>query len=102
MHDIGISHCAQSAACRPVYATLQGISMNTHLIETSLHVSKKVASQPGAHLRRLLITAHHTLTIFGISAVALIALFVVRPDLAKHLSQSLLDQPAMVISAPPL
>lgn len=83
-------------------ATFQGISMNTHLIEASLHASKKMVSQPGAYLRRFLTTAHHTLTIFGISAVALIALFVVRPDLAKHLSQSLLDQPAMVISAPPL
>ena len=83
-------------------ATLQGNSMNTHFIEASLHASKKVVSQPGAYLRRFLTTAQHTLTIFGISAVALIALFVVRPDLAKHLSQSLLDQPAMVISAPPL
>ena len=55
--------------------------------------------------RALLSTARHTLSIFGISALALIALLFARPELAKQLSKSLSDEPAVtaaVVVAPPL
>ena len=55
-----------------------------------------LASQPASQLiatrlsaRALLTTTQHTLTIFGISATALIALLLARPDLASHLGNSL-------------
>ncbi|WP_317200992.1 lytic transglycosylase domain-containing protein [Janthinobacterium sp.] len=51
-------------------------------------------------------TAQHTLTICGISAVALLALLLARPDLAKQMSKSLFAEPvleaAAVITAPAL
>jgi soluble lytic murein transglycosylase-like protein len=53
-----------------------------------------LASQPASHAKRLsaralLSTTQHTLTIFGISAAALIALLFTRPDLASQLGHSL-------------
>lgn len=53
--------------------------------------------------RGLLTTAQHTLTVFGLSAVAVIAVLYARPDLARQLSQFLMQQPAQVqIEAPAL
>lgn len=55
--------------------------------------------------RALLNTAHHTLTAFGLSAVALIVLLVARPDLANALSRFLMQdapQEALVVQAPVL
>jgi len=77
--------------------------MTNRFIEASVHASKKVAGGPAAYLRGLLTTAQHTLTTFGLSAVAVVALLLARPDLARELSARLLEQPAIaVISAPPL
>ncbi|HEV7813668.1 MAG TPA: lytic transglycosylase domain-containing protein [Janthinobacterium sp.] len=74
--------------------------------------ASQLARQPGAWLyaarvsaRGLLTTAQHTLTIFGFSAVALIALMLARPELGKQLSKALFDEPAAeaaAVTAPPL
>lgn len=55
-------------------------------------------------LRGLLTTAQHTLTFFGISSIILIALLLARPDLARQISKTLLEQPAIeaVVAAPAL
>ncbi|MBC7859042.1 MAG: transglycosylase SLT domain-containing protein [Burkholderiaceae bacterium] len=77
--------------------------MTNRTIEASVHASEKVVRTPAAYLRSLLTTAQHTMTIVGLSAVFLITLLLVRPDLARELSRRLLEQPALaVISAPPL
>ncbi|GAB3418032.1 transglycosylase SLT domain-containing protein [Massilia agilis] len=46
--------------------------------------------------RGLLTTAQHTLTVFGLSAVAVLAVLYTRPDLAKRVSELLYPQPAVV------
>lgn len=55
-------------------------------------------------VRSLLTTAQHTLTMFGISALVMIAVLYARPELAHALSKSLLQEPATVTAAtaPPL
>lgn len=50
--------------------------------------------------RGLLTTAQHTLTVFGLSAVATLALLYARPDLAKRVSDMLDPQPVQVVQAP--
>ena len=54
--------------------------------------------------RSVLTTAQHTLTVFGVSALVMIAVLFARPDLAQALSKSLLPQPEAVatVTAPPL
>jgi soluble lytic murein transglycosylase-like protein len=55
--------------------------------------------------RSVLTTAQHTLTVFGVSALVMIAVLYARPDLAQALSKSLLQQPAeavAAVAAPPL
>ncbi len=81
-------------------------------MEASTHASKLARrpaawiSSAGVSARGLLTTAQHTLTICGISAVALLALLLARPDLAKQMSKSLFAEPvleaAAVITAPAL
>ncbi|MEC5163018.1 soluble lytic murein transglycosylase-like protein [Janthinobacterium sp. CG_S6] len=86
--------------------------MTNRFTEASMHASK-TARQPRLWLstarvsaRGLLATAQHTLTILGISAVALVALLLARPDLAKEMSKSLFAEPAvetaLVVAAPAL
>ncbi len=59
-----------------------------------------MASQPATMMkvvktaRSVVTTAQHTLTVFGLSAVAVIALMVARPDLAKQAAQFLTEEPA--------
>lgn len=57
-------------------------------------------------LRNLLTTAQHTLTVCGFSALAMIAVLMARPDLAKQISNRLSGQTAAAaepgVSAPPL
>jgi len=56
-------------------------------------------------VRSLLTTAQHTLTICGVSAVVMLAVLYVRPDLAHALSKTLAPQPAEAtasVTAPPL
>jgi soluble lytic murein transglycosylase-like protein len=52
----------------------------------------------------VLTTAQHTLTVFGVSALVMIAVLFVRPDVAQALSKSLLPQPEAVatVTAPAL
>jgi soluble lytic murein transglycosylase-like protein len=53
----------------------------------------------------VLTTAQHTLTILGVTALVVMAVFFVRPDLAKALSDSLNpapEVPAVAVVAPPL
>ncbi len=45
--------------------------------------------------RKLLTTAQHTLTMFGISSLAVVALLTARPDLVRELSKILVDQPVV-------
>ncbi|MFL6674596.1 MAG: transglycosylase SLT domain-containing protein [Massilia sp.] len=45
-------------------------------------------------------TAQHTLTVFGLSAVAIVALLYTRPDLAQHVSELLHPQPPVQAAAP--
>ena len=63
-------------------------------------------SGPRNSVRALLATAQHSLTILGISALALLAILLVRPELARQWSKSLSlsDEPAptAVVTAPPL
>jgi len=56
-------------------------------------------------VRSLLTTAQHTLTICGVSALVMLAVLYVRPDLAHALSKTLAPQPAEAtasVTAPPL
>lgn len=53
-------------------------------------------------VRGLLTTAQHTLTVFGLSAVAILALLYFRPDLAKQVSQFLSPEPEVQVQAPAL
>jgi soluble lytic murein transglycosylase-like protein len=54
--------------------------------------------------RSVLTTAQHTLTVFGVSALVMIAVLFARPDVAQALSKSLLPQPEAVatVTAPAL
>ena len=70
-----------------------------------MHASK-MARQPAAWVsaarvsaRGVLATAQHTLTIFGISAVALVALLLARPDLAKEMSKHLFAAEPVLVAA---
>ncbi len=66
-----------------------------------------LARLSGATIARgVLTTAQHTLTMFGISAVALVALLMARPELMRELSKNLVEQPVAdnvaVVANPPL
>ena len=64
-------------------------------IGTSARLVQQMASQPVTWssvtkaARGILTTAQHTLTVFGLSAVAMIALLYSRPDFAKRVSDFL-------------
>jgi hypothetical protein len=74
--------------------------------------ARTLASQPAAQLsaqrfsaRGLLATAHHTMSIFGITALIMIGVLYFRPDLAVSLSKTLAGDPvqeAPAVTAPPL
>jgi soluble lytic murein transglycosylase-like protein len=72
--------------------------MINRFIGTSARLVQQVASQPITWssviktARGILTTAQHTLTVFGLSAVAMIALLYERPDLAKRVSDILNPQ----------
>jgi hypothetical protein len=78
-------------------------------IGTSTKLVQQMASQPVTFssvtktVRGILTTAQHTLTVFGLSAVAVLALLYNRPDLAKRVSDFLSpQQTAQVAAAAPL
>jgi soluble lytic murein transglycosylase-like protein len=80
--------------------------MFNRFIGTSARLVQTVASQPitlssvSKAARGLLTTAQHTLTICGLSAVAVVALLYARPDLARHVSELLDPQPVVHAAAP--
>jgi len=74
-------------------------------IGTSTKLVQQMASQPVTWssvtktVRGLLTTAQHTLTVFGLSAVAMLALLYNRPDLAKRVSDFLSPQQSVQVAA---
>jgi soluble lytic murein transglycosylase-like protein len=74
-------------------------------IGTSARLVQQMASQPVTWssvikaARGVLTTAQHTLTVFGLSAVAMIALLYSRPDFAKRVSDFLSPQHAALANA---
>jgi hypothetical protein len=77
-------------------------------IGTSTKLVQQMASQPVTFssvtktVRGILTTAQHTLTVFGLSAVAVLALLYNRPDLAKRVSDFLSPQQAVQVAAAPV
>jgi soluble lytic murein transglycosylase-like protein len=87
----------------------KGETMIHRFIGTSARLVQHMASQPVTWssvikaARGVLTTAQHTLTVFGLSAVAMIALLYSRPDFAKRVSDFLSPQhaaPAQVAANP--
>jgi hypothetical protein len=83
--------------------------MINRLFGTSARLVHSMASQPVTSVnvvkatRGLLTTAQHTLTVFGLSAVAMLALLYARPDFAKRVSEMLYAQePRVVVVQPAL
>jgi hypothetical protein len=103
MHGIGDPFCVCSLRAT-FFATFQGTSMTIQTKEAVMHAST-MADKPGASridaraiaaslrglsgLRGILTTAQHTLTIFGLSSIAVIIFLIARPDQAKQLSITL-------------
>jgi soluble lytic murein transglycosylase-like protein len=103
MHGIGDPLCGLTLGAT-LFATFQGTSMTIQTNEAMLDAST-MAAKPGSSsidaralaaslrglsgLRGILTTAQHTLTIFGLSSIAVIVFLVARPDLARQLSISL-------------
>jgi soluble lytic murein transglycosylase-like protein len=81
--------------------------MINRFIGTGARLVQTMASQPfmGSPVikaaRGLLTTARHTLTVFGLSAVAMLALLYARPDLARHVSGLINPPPAPQLAAAP-
>jgi soluble lytic murein transglycosylase-like protein len=81
--------------------------MLNRFIGTSARLVQTMASQPvtwssvNKAARGLLTTAQHTLTVFGLSAVAVVALLYSRPDLARHVSGLLAPRPVVQEAAAP-
>ena len=76
-------------------------------IGTSAKLVQQMASQPVTWssltkaARGIVTTAQHTLTVFGLSAVAMLALLYNRPDLAKRVSDFLSPQQTVQVVAAP-
>jgi hypothetical protein len=86
----------------------KGETMIHRFIGTSAKLVQHMASQPITWssmiktARGILTTAQHTLTVFGLSAVAILALLYHRPDLAQRVSHFLSpQQTATVVAAAP-
>jgi hypothetical protein len=83
----------------------KGETMIHRFIGTSAKLVQHMASQPVTWsstiktARGILTTAQHTLTVFGLSAVAILALLYNRPDLAKRASEFLSPQQAVQVVA---
>lgn len=77
-------------------------------IGTSAKLVQQMASQPVTWssvtkaARGIVTTAQHTLTVFGLSAVAMLALLYNRPDLAKRVSDFLSPQQTVQVAAAPV
>jgi soluble lytic murein transglycosylase-like protein len=102
MHGISETNVALWRYARDVFVATKGNTMIHRFIGTSARLVQTLASQPitwssvSKAVRGMLTTAQHTLTVFGLSAVAVLALLYTRPDLAKHVSELLYpQQPAL-------
>lgn len=88
-----------------LFAATKGTSMINRLFGTSARLVH-LASQPvswssmGKTARGLMTTMQHTLTVFGLSAVAVLALLYSNPDAAKKVSEFLHPEAAALASAP--
>ena len=102
MHGIGTS-AALERRDGILFAATKGTSMINRLFGTSarlVHLASQpiTFSQVSKTARGLLTTMQHTLTVFGLSAVAVLALLYLNPDAAKKVSQLL--HPETVAAAP--
>ncbi|MEN3277652.1 MAG: hypothetical protein V7631_3442 [Massilia sp.] len=104
MHGIGTS-AAPARRDGILFAATKGTSMINRLFGTSARFVQ-LASQPitfsqvSKTARGLLTTMQHTLTVFGLSAVAVLALLYTNPDAAKKVSELLHPESAAVPAAP--
>jgi hypothetical protein len=108
MHGMS-THPQRFCAARGSFFRDKGATMINRFIGASARLVQHMASQPVTWssviktARGVLTTAQHTLTVFGLSAVAMIALLYCRPDLAKRVSDVLSPQhpaPALVAVRP--
>jgi hypothetical protein len=108
MHGMS-THPQRFCAARGSFFRDKGATMINRFIGASARLVQHMASQPVTWssviktARGVLTTAQHTLTVFGLSAVAMIALLYYRPDLAKRVSDVLSPQhpaPALVAVRP--
>jgi soluble lytic murein transglycosylase-like protein len=87
------------------FAATKGNSMINRFNGATAKLAHTMASQPVTWAsvtktaRGLATTAQHTLTAFGLSAVAIVAVLYARPDMAKQFSEFL--APAPVVAAQP-
>jgi Transglycosylase SLT domain len=87
------------------FSATKGNSMIHRFIGTGSRLVQSLASRPVTAssvvkaARGVLTTAQHTLTVFGLSAVAMIALLYTRPELAKQVSEFLHPERAAPVVA---
>jgi soluble lytic murein transglycosylase-like protein len=101
MHGTSIRHARfLPAPHRDGFFRDKGETMINRFIGASARLVQHMASQPVTlssvikTARGVLTTAQHTLTVFGLSAVAMLALLYHRPDLAKRVSDLMSPQHA--------
>ena len=105
MHGIGTS-AAPARRDGILFAATKGTSMINRLFGTSARFVQ-LASQPitfsqvSKTARGLLTTMQHTLTVFGLSAVAVLALLYTNPDAAKKVSKLLHPESGAAVPAAP-
>jgi soluble lytic murein transglycosylase-like protein len=110
MHGNEVNHAAHFAPRRGSFFRDKGETMIHRFMGAGAKLVQHMASQPVTWssviktARGILTTAQHTLTVFGLSAVAMIALLYCRPDLAKRVSDILSPQhaaPVVATARPP-
>ena len=95
MHGMSTLERCAYALRRDGFFRDKGETMIHRFIGTSARLVQQMASQPVTWssvikaARGVLTTAQHTLTVFGLSAVAMIALLYSRPEFAKRVSDAL-------------
>jgi len=105
MHGNEVDHAAFIAPRRGSFFRDKGETMIHRFMGAGARLVQHMASQPVTWssvtktVRGILTTAQHTLTVFGLSAVALIALLYYRPDLAKRVSGILSPQQTVPVVA---
>jgi soluble lytic murein transglycosylase-like protein len=105
MHGMSEPRSAAKRRAGNAFAATKGNTMINRFIGTGARLVQNMASQPVTWIsvikaaRGVMNTARHTLTVFGLSAVAMLALLYARPDLAKHVSE--LIAPSPVVAAAP-